>query len=110
MRYLHRLTEDIRVAKIPIIFSKDIKNRIESIYSYNQSNWQAILKWKEYLEGIKNYVSNRSIAWDYANSHYKFPNGTNFIRDYNFNVGYSVKINDYPHKSPFDYQDPTINK
>lgn len=82
------LNEDIKPSKIPVKFSIKISKRIENIYECNRVN-ENISKWLDYIEWVRNYISNRSIAWDYANQHIKFPNGTRFISK--FNVGYSVK-------------------
>ena len=40
------------------------------------------------------YLSNPVIAWDYVGRHTQFPNGAKFIRDFNYNIGYTIKTND----------------
>lgn len=87
------IKEDTLPKKLSVIFSKEITTNIDTIYKYNQSNNEALSQWYDYIEGIKRYISNPSIAWDYANQHLKYPNGTRFVR--NFNIGYTVKTNDY---------------
>lgn len=87
------IKEDTLPKKLSVIFSKEITSNIDTIYEYNLSNNAALSQWYDYIEGIKRYISNPSIAWDYANQHLKYPNGTRFVR--NFNIGYTVKTNDY---------------
>ena len=47
-------------------------------------------------------MSNPVIAWDYTNRFSRFPNGTRFIKDFDFNVGYAVKTNSTT-KQPYVY-------
>lgn len=83
------LREDKSSAHLPVRFSKKISNKINSIVENNAQNADALNKWLDYLDWIKNHISTRTIAWDYANQHIKFPNGTRFISK--FNIGYTVK-------------------
>lgn len=83
------LKEDNLPQRFPVKFSTKISDQINKIYEYNKSNSESISKWLDYIEWLQNYISNRSIAWDYANQHLKFPNGTRFISK--FNIGYTVK-------------------
>ena len=88
---LHYLNEENLPPKLPIRFSSEIYKEIYSIIDYNQNNTVALSQWDNYIEGIKSYISNRSIAWDYNSRYAKFPNGTRFIRDFDYNVGYTIK-------------------
>lgn len=70
------IVEDNRASKFRVIFSKNIRTEINVIHTYNQNNNKALSQWYEYIEGIVNYISNPSIAWDYANQHTVYKNGT----------------------------------
>lgn len=98
----HRLNEDKLPPKIPVRFSIKVSSKIDSIISHNKGNIQAISEWLEYLETVKNYVSNPVIAWDYTNRNIQLKNGTKFIQDFDFNIGYTI-ITDYTTNSPFVY-------
>lgn len=87
----NRLNEDKLPSKFYVRFSTKIVREIDAIETFNQHNYDGLSQWYDYLEGLKNYISNPAIAWDYTNRHIKFPNGTRFIRDFNYNVGYTVK-------------------
>ena len=99
---IYRINEDALPQKMPVRFSAKVTSKIDSIISRNQNDKQAISRWLEYLETIKNYVSNPVIAWDYTDRNIKFPNGTRYIRDFDFNIGYSI-ITDYATNAPFVY-------
>ena len=87
------IVEDNQASRFRVILSKDIRTKISIIHTYNQNNNKALSQWYEYIEGIVNYISNPSIAWDYANQHTVYKNGTRFMSTFNYNVGYSVKTN-----------------
>ena len=90
-----KLYEDTLPKSLNVIFSSKINKEIIFIKNYNQNNTEALAKWYNYIEEIKKYVSNRSIAWDYADRIRTFRNGTKFIGDFNYNVGYTVKWNSH---------------
>ena len=96
------MNEDKLPPKIPVRFSTKVSSIIDSIISHNKGNIQAISEWLEYLETVKNYVSNPVIAWDYTNRNIQLKNGTKFIQDFDFNIGYTI-ITDYTTNSPFVY-------
>lgn len=96
------MNEDKLPPKIPVRFSTKVSSKIDSIISHNKGNIQAISEWLEYLETVKNYVSNPVIAWDYTNRNIQLKNGTKFIQDFDFNIGYTI-ITDYTTNSPFVY-------
>lgn len=89
------ISEDNHPKKIYVIFSTQIKQDIITIKNHNQENTEALSQWYDYIEGIKRWLSNPSIAWDYANRFAKFPNGSRYIRDFDYNIGYTVKTNQY---------------
>lgn len=87
------LNEDKLPQSLFVAFSSKILEDIKSINSHNQDNIKGLYQWRDYLDGIQNYLSNPSIAFDYANRYSSFPNGAKFIRDFDYNVGYTVKTN-----------------
>lgn len=89
----YQLYEDRLPSKLLVRFSYDISKKINTIDSYNQNNIGAVSQWYDYLDGIKSYLSNPVIAWDYTNRFSQFPNGARFIRDFDYNVGYTIKTN-----------------
>ena len=90
---LHQLNEDILPQKLPVRFSSKIDVKISSIANYNQGNTDAISQWYEYIEGIKSYISNPAIAWDYTSRYPHFPNGAIYIRELGYEVAFIVKTN-----------------
>ena len=89
----YQLYEDRLPSKLLVRFSYDISKKINTIDSYNQNNIGAVSQWYDYLDGIKSYLSNPVIAWDNTNRHHRLPNGTRFIADFDYNVGYTIKTN-----------------
>ena len=97
-----RLNEDRLPLKLSVVFSSEIRKRIETIYSCHQKNVDGLSQWYDYLNGIKRYISNPAIAWDNTNRYSKFPNGAIFSRDFNYNVAYVVKTDKHTNQ-PFVY-------
>ena len=89
----HWLNEDRLPSKLLVVFSYDISNKIKSIGAYNQNNLTAIYQWRDYLNGLKSYISNPTIAWDNMNRYPRLRNGGRFIKDFDYNVGYIIKTN-----------------
>lgn len=83
------INEDILPQKIPLIYSARIRRKIKDVMDANQNNREGLSKWKEYVDGITDYVSNRSIAFDYRNAYPHFQNGATFINDFGYNVGFN---------------------
>ena len=79
-------------SRLIVGFSKEITNRIESIYKYNQGN-EALVQWSEYLETIRKYISNPSIAFDYKHSSIHFRNGAILLKDFGCDAIYYIKTN-----------------
>lgn len=90
----YRLYEDKLPTRLPVVFSPKLVKEMDVIYDYNQNNQNGLFQWYSYIDDVQNYVSNRVIAWDYNNKHIRFPNGTFFVRDLDYNVGYSIKTNE----------------
>jgi len=89
----YELNEDRLPSKLTVLFSQKIRREIESIEIQNQNNIDGLYKWRDYLNGITNYLSNPVIAFDYTNRYSRFPNGAIYNRDFDYNVGYVVKTN-----------------
>ena len=82
-----KLFEDRLPSRFWVRFSSEIIKEIDAIDTNNQRNIEGLSQWYNYLDGIKSYLSNPAIAFDYANRYSKFPNGAIFNRDFNYNVG-----------------------
>jgi len=85
------LNEDKLASRLFVRFSSKLMKEITAIEIYNQHNLEAIHKWRDYLDGIKRYISNTVIAYDYTHRYPRLPNGSIFNRDFDYNVGYSVQ-------------------
>lgn len=91
--YRDFMGEEQRPQKLHVIFSTKITQSLEDICASNQDNTNALSQWFDYLEAFKQYISNPVIAWDYTNRHHRFPNGTIYMNDLNYNAGYSIITN-----------------
>ena len=96
-----KLFEDRLPSRFWVRFSSEIIKEIDAIDTNNQRNIEGLSQWYNYLDGIKSYLSNPAIAFDYANRYSKFPNGAIFNRDFNYNVAYVVKTD--KHNQPYVY-------
>ena len=85
------LYEDIRPRKLPVSVSSKIKKRLSEIYSYNQDNTIALNQLSEYVESIKDYISNPAIAFDYTHRYVHFPNGAIHLMELGYDVSFIVK-------------------
>ena len=66
------LNEDRLPSKLFVGFSSKITNEIENIDDYNQNNIEGISHWHNYIDGIRSYISNPAIAFDYTNRYSRF--------------------------------------
>ncbi len=89
------ICEDRRLEKLDVVFSKDIKQEIRSIDKCNRENPNGLDKWYEYLENLKDYISNPVIAWDNMGRYPRFPNGAIFVGDCGYNVAFVIKNNSF---------------
>ena len=96
---LHYLNEDNLSPKLPISFSAKISKQINAIYACNQDNTDALCQWDEYIERLKSYISNRSIAWDYNNKYPRFPNGAIHLEELGYDVTFIVKTSHRTNRS-----------
>lgn len=85
------LREDKRPSKLPVKFSPKIIAQIQAIENCNQNNKNAVFQWLDYIDGIRSYISNPAIAFDYADRFPQFPNGAKFINDFNYKAAFVVK-------------------
>ena len=88
----YRLNEDRLPQKLLVVFSRKIRNKIDKIYAKNQSNIKALYQWFNYIDGIENYISNPTIAWDNMGRYSNYNNERRFINDFDYNIGYVIKI------------------
>ena len=51
---------------LPVFFITEIEDRIDYIKFRNQFNIDGLSQWQNYLDWIARFISNKSIAWDYA--------------------------------------------
>ena len=78
MRKQYRINEDRLPPKLIVRFSSKIAQEIKRIDALNKHNIDALNNWKEYLSGIKRYLSDSTIAWDNMGRYPRFPNGAIF--------------------------------
>jgi len=86
--------EDKLPPKLPIYFSIEINDEIESVKSVNLGNARQLSEWKEYLLRALDYVSNPSIAWDYACRYKQLPNGSIRLKEVGYNIEYVIISDD----------------
>lgn len=98
----HLLFEDKLPPNLLVVISAKISMKIEYVIKCNQNNTNGLNNWCKYLDWLKEYISNRSIAFDYANRCSKFPNGAYFLNDFNIGVGYTIKSHKYT-RQPYVY-------
>ena len=96
---MKKLNEDKLPPRLYVRFSNAINTQIISINTHNQDNIEELLQWRDYLNTIKNYISNPIIAWDYTGRYQHYPNGATYIRDFGFNVGFTIKTSNRTHNS-----------
>ena len=96
------IKEDKLPQNLSVRFSAAINERIKTIANFNRYNTEAMFQWYNYLDGIKRYLSKRTIAWDNMGRYTRWPNGTRFISDLGYNVGYSI-LNDKITNKDFVY-------
>lgn len=89
----YNLNEDRRPQKLKVNVSPQIDNKIDAIYDYNQNNPKALFQWFDYIDGIKDYISNPVIAYDYTHKYTHFPNGAIYLTDFDYDVGFIVRTN-----------------
>lgn len=87
------LKEDRLPSKLPVVLSKNINTQITAIESYNHNNVDGLSQLHEYLNVLRNYISNPSIAMDYANRYHCTKNGAIYMSELGFNVLFMVMTN-----------------
>lgn len=53
---MHYLNEDVRLEKLPIIYSDELKTKIEEVIFYNKFEKEILDNWINELEGMTNWV------------------------------------------------------
>ena len=90
-----RLYEEKLPRKFTVILSPKTIREMEEIYRLNSNKVNELYQWYSYIDDVQNYVSNRAVAWNYNGRNIRFPNGALFIKDFDYNVGYTIKTNKY---------------
>ena len=76
------LNEDIRLEKLPVRYSDELKARIEDVVFYNKFESENINQWVNDLKGIVSWLSNPAIAWDNQNEFIHYDDGEIYIKKY----------------------------
>ena len=93
-KYLIREADTLPEA-FPVEFSKKVRLEIESIKELNKDNKEALSIWYDALNTYLDLLSQRAVAWNYANQQFTLPNGTLCMYADGFYIGYTVKTNFY---------------
>ena len=93
------LNEDRPPQRLFVSFSKGIINKIKLICDYNKNNIDGVSKFCDYIKGLKRYISNPVIAFDYTNRYRRFPNGAIFINDFGYNTAFITKTDERINRS-----------
>lgn len=80
-----------------VIYADSIIYEIEHITEYNEDNVYGIAEWRKHLNGIRKYISDWSIAFDYANQFTRINDKVTLIEDFGYNLYYSL-IEDTNHQ------------
>lgn len=87
------LNEDKQLQKLPVIISPRLSEQIKEIYSLNHDNSESLSQFTEYLNGLKNYIANPVIAWDYTNKYQHNSKGETFLKELEYAVWFTIKTN-----------------
>ena len=87
------LNEDKRPQKLSIWFIPKISDKITEIIEFNYNNQSALTQWEESIEGMKDYISNPVIAFDYIKRCRHNPSGTMCNNYFGYNITYAIKQN-----------------
>ena len=89
----YQLNEDKLPKRLSVWFSRKINAQITAIETYNQDNIDSLSQWKDYLNGLRSYISNPVIAWDYTNKYQHYRNGTTYLNELGYNAIFTVMAN-----------------
>lgn len=89
----YRLNEDNLPKRLSVWFSRKINAQIDAIETYNQDNIDGLSQWKDYLYGLRSYISNPVIAWDYTNKYQHYRNGATYLNELGYNAIFMVMAN-----------------
>lgn len=85
------LYEDKTPIKLPVVLSQELIKEMDAIYNYNQDRCNDLFQWYSYVDEAQNYISNPSIAFDYARRFIHYPNGAMRISELGYDVTFIVK-------------------
>ena len=93
------LKEIKKTPQMLVVFSEEIADKIDAIDTYNQENIESLNLWYDYLDGLRSYISNRAIAFDYDNRYRELEGGGRFIDEYGYNISYTIQTDDSTNKT-----------
>ena len=85
------LKEAKKTPQMLVVLSEEIASKIDAIDTYNQENIESLNLWYDYLDGLRSYISNRAIAFDYENRYQELEGGGRFIKEYGYNISYTIQ-------------------
>lgn len=93
-----RLNEDKRLASYKVWFTPNVKQEIETIKAYNRNNINGIRQLNHYLQGLMQYISNPSLAWDNIGKYPHKANGATHVNELGYNFTYFIKNSKFEHE------------
>jgi len=91
--------EDKRQSRLLVTVSPNIQQEINDIEYYNHNSIDALCQWYDYIETLKNYISNPVIAFDNVNRYTHYPNGAIHLVELGFDVTFIIKNNERTNKT-----------
>ena len=76
---------------LPVIFAPEIISEIEYIKYRNQFNTDGLSQLEDYLEWISKFISNKSIAWDYAGQFKSDRYGNVYFNSSGYNLVFNLE-------------------
>ena len=86
------LNEDKLPPKLFVLFSPQINKQMDDIYACNQKNVKALYEWYDYIDGIRNHLSNSTIAWDNQGKYWRSRSGEMHLNDFGYDATYMIRI------------------
>ena len=88
--------------KLPVIFSSEIIEKIDLIELANHDDKEMLSNFYDYIESVKNYISNPVIAWDYMNRYIHLKNGAVHIKELGYDVTFFLVADEFNYLYVFD--------
>ena len=88
---LDNINEDKKPQKLDVTYSTEIAEKILQISEYNKNKKEELAEWYNDIEGLRSYISNPSIAWDYNGKCKQTTNGALHLKELGHEVSYSIK-------------------